>query len=112
MMLRTLSAACAAFASLTLASSALAAEPVTAKLQQPVPTKTKLIAGGAMFVCQDAVCVATAPGSRTLAAATCKDLAKAFGPVAAFGDERRQFDDGKLGQCNAAALVQTQVANR
>ena len=112
MMLRTLSAACATLFFLTPPGAALAADPVGAKLQRPVPARTTLIVGGAMFVCRDARCVATAPGSRTLAVATCRDLATAFGPVTAFGDRRRQLGQAKLGRCNAVTPVHAEIARR
>jgi len=112
MMLRTLSAALAAAGSLSLPFAAVAAEPVTAKLAQPLANDARVIAGGAMFVCKDASCVAAAPGSRTLALATCKDLAKLVGRIDSFGGERKQLDGDKLGQCNAAAAGDTQVAKR
>ncbi len=112
MKLRTLTAACAAIVSVSFAGSALAADTITAKLQAPIAAKTKLIAGGAVFLCEGDTCVASAPSSRTYATSTCKDLAKELGAVAAFGGARKQLDETKLGACNAAALPATQVANR
>lgn len=112
MKLRTLAAACAALATVTFAGAALADDPITAKLQSPVAEKTKLIAGGAVFICEGDTCYASAPSSRTYAQATCKELAKNVGAIASFGGARRQLDDAKLGQCNAVALPQTQVANK
>jgi hypothetical protein len=103
MILRTLTAAFAAAGALSLALPASAAEPVSAKLASPIATEARIIAGGAMFVCRDALCVATAPGSRTLAVSACRDLAKVVGPVESFGAARRALDEQKLGQCNAAA---------
>ncbi|MFN3512294.1 MAG: CC_3452 family protein [Phenylobacterium sp.] len=112
MKLQTLAAACAALATVTFAGSAMAGDAITAKLQTPVAAKTKLIAGGAVFNCEGDTCVAAAPSSRTFATATCKDLAKNVGVVEAFGGVRKQLDGDKLGQCNAAALPATQVADR
>ena len=113
MILRTLSAACIAAGAFALASAANAAEPVTAKLASPIATEARIIAGGAMFVCRDALCVATSPNSRTLAVSACRDLAKVVGPLDSFGGGRRALDDGKLGQCNAAApAAASLVANR
>lgn len=112
MKLRTLAAACAAIATVTFAGSALADDPITAKLQAPVAAKTKLIAGGAVFICEGDTCLAAAPSSRTYASATCKELAKNVGAIASFGGARKQLDGDKLGACNAVALPQTQVANK
>ena len=112
MKLHTLAAACAALATISFAGVAMADDPITAKLQAPVAAKTKLIAGGAVFVCEGDTCLAAAPSSRTYASATCKELAKSVGAVASFGGARKQLDDEKLGACNASALPQTQVANK
>ena len=112
MKLRTLAAACAAFATISFAGVAMADDPITAKLQAPVAEKTKLIAGGAVFICEGDTCLAAAPSSRTYASATCKELAKNVGAIASFGGSRKQLDGDKLGACNASALPQTQVANK
>ena len=103
MKLQTLAAACAALVTLS-ATSAFAAEPVTAKLQQPVAEKIKLIAGGAMFTCEGDACVASAPGSETFSTAACKTIAGKVGPVAAFTG-RKAFDDARLTQCNAVVVA-------
>lgn len=112
MKLQMLAAACAALVSLTAAGAAHADSTVTAKLAQPVAAKTKIVAGGAVWICDGDACVATAPGSRTFALATCKDLAKEFGAIAAFSDTRKDMPSDRLEQCNAKAAAQTQVAKR
>lgn len=112
MKLRTLAAACAAIATVTFAGAALADDPITAKLQAPVATKTKFIAGGSVFVCEGDTCLASAPSSRTYATSTCKEIAKNVGAVASFGGQRKQLDDDKISQCNVVALPQTQVADK
>ena len=112
MKLQALAAACAAVAALSAAGSALAEQPITAKLQQPVAAKTKIIAGGAVFVCEADSCYAGATTSRTLATASCKDLAKSVGAITAFGDGRKSLDDARLAQCNAVASSATEVAKR
>lgn len=113
MMFRTTAAAAAAFVSLALAGAAAAAQPVvTVKLETPVAERVQLVAGGAVFVCQDGECIANAPTSRTFAASTCRDVVKKFGAVTAFERGVKTFDAEQLGACNAAALPKTQVANR
>ncbi len=113
MILRLLPAALSAAGALSLAFAASAAEPVTAKLAKPLANDARVIAGGAMFVCHEAACVATAPGSRTLAVSSCRDLAKVVGQVESFGGARRQLDQAKLDQCNANAPGKvSQLANR
>jgi len=112
MKLQTLVATVAAFASLSVATAAMAGDSITARLQQPVAAKTKIIAGGAVFVCEADACLAAAPSTRTFATATCKDLAKSVGAIASFGGERKQLAADKLGACNAAAAPATELARR
>lgn len=101
MKLHTLAAACAAIASLS-ATAAFASEPVTAKLQAPVASPVKFIAGGAIFACDGDTCVASAATSQTFSAATCKAVAAKVGAVASF-ESRKALDDARLAQCNTAA---------
>ncbi|MFN3521105.1 MAG: CC_3452 family protein [Phenylobacterium sp.] len=111
MKLQFLAAAAAAILTTTAAGAAMA-ETLAAKLQEPVPAKTKLIAGGAVFVCEGDTCVANAATSRTFATVACKELAKEVGPLAGYGNDRRALDAAKLDQCNAVAGPATQVAKR
>lgn len=108
---RTL-AACAAALSFAVAGQALAAGSVSVKLAQPVAEPVKFVAGGAMFNCEGDSCVATSATSKTFASATCKDIAKKVGQVAAFEDTRKAFDAERLSACNAAAGADTQFATR
>ncbi len=102
MKLLTLAAACAA---ITLSSApALAGDPVTARLQAPVPKPVKFIAGGAMFICDADACVARAASSETFATATCKAVAARVGPVTAF-EGAKALDGARLADCNSAALA-------
>lgn len=115
MKLQFLTAACAVALSLSFAGSAFAAtavydDPIVAKLNAPVATKTKVIAGGAVFRCEGDECVATARSSETFDSATCKAIAKRFGGVASFGDGVKELDGDKLGACNAGS--DTRVAKR
>lgn len=110
MKLQTLSAACAAVITLSFAGGAFAADVVTAKLQSPVAEKTKFIAGGAVFLCEADVCVASSPSSQTFASSTCKAVAKNVGAITAFGNAGKTLDAGKLDACNAGAA--TQMAKR
>ena len=106
MKLLTLSAACAAAFTLSFAGGAQASESIiTAKLQNPVSAKTKVIAGGAIFACEADACVALEPTSQTYALAACKSVAKVAGPLAAFGSPARSLDADKLGACNASAKM-------
>jgi hypothetical protein len=106
-------AAMAAITSVSfLATGADAAEPVIAKLQTPVVEKTKVIAGGAVFLCEGDACITTGPTSRTIATASCKELVKTVGAVSTFGAERKQLAADRLEACNAVAATPTQLANR
>ena len=104
MKLRTLAAACAAFTTLAVAGSALATEPVTAKLASPVAEKTKFIAGGAVFLCEADTCIASSATSQTFATGTCKAVADKVGVLTQFAG-RRPLDDSKLADCNAKAVA-------
>ena len=101
----TIAAACAALATLT-AAPAFAADPIVAKLAQPVAQPVKFIAGGAIFNCADDACVANATTSETFALATCKTIAGKLGPVAAFTGVKA-MDEARLGACNAQAVART-----
>jgi hypothetical protein len=102
MKLQSLAAVAALSVSL-FAGAALADGRVAAALEAPVAAKTKIVAGGAVFVCDGAECVATSAPSRAVTAASCKALAKEVGRVAAFGGESRSLDADDLGRCNAVA---------
>jgi curli biogenesis system outer membrane secretion channel CsgG len=116
MKLLTLAAACAAVVTLSAAPAApaFAAEPVTAKLQQPVAQPTKFIAGGAMFNCEADACVATATTSETFSSGACKAVAAKVGPIAAF-TSLKPMDEARLAACNSVAVARgpgAQVAKK
>ncbi|MFN3521926.1 MAG: CC_3452 family protein [Phenylobacterium sp.] len=102
MKLHSLAAACSAAFALTSANPALAAGPVTATLATPVSEKLRLIAGGAVFICETDTCVARAAAPRTFATDTCRTIARKVGPLTAFA-ARRPLDEARLAACNAAA---------
>jgi hypothetical protein len=102
MKLRTLAAVAALSASL-FAGAALADGRVAAALDQPVAAKTKVIAGGAVFVCEGAECVSAQAPSRALTALACKALAKEVGRISAFGGDTKSLDADDLTRCNASA---------
>jgi len=109
MKLRSLAAA-AAFS--MLATSAFADGRIAAALDAPVAAKTKVVAGGAVFVCEGAECVSTQAPSRALTAVACKALAKEVGRVAAFGGETKSLDAEDLTKCNASAKAGVQTASK
>lgn len=110
MKLRTLAAA--AILSASFAAPAFAAGGnITVSLQAPVAAKTKVVAGGAVFSCVDATCIAQDAPTRALSAKVCKAVAKEVGAVAAFGSERRTLEADDLAQCNGEAGAALQASN-
>jgi hypothetical protein len=114
MKLRSLAAVAALSVSMfagPLAGSALADGRIAAALDAPVAAKTKVVAGGAVFVCEGAECVSTQAPSRALTAVACKALAKEVGRVAAFGGETKSLDADDLTRCNASAKGGSSLAS-
>jgi hypothetical protein len=105
--LQTLAAACAALSTLAISTAAFAADPVVAKLVTPVSEKTKVIAGGSLFLCDGDACVAAVPTSQTMNLATCKAIAGKVGPLAAYGG-RKALEADRLADCNATAVAKAQ----
>ncbi len=90
--------------SAVLGGAALADGQLNAALRAPA-AKTKVVAGGAVWTCDGAACVAAAAPSRAFSAAGCKALVKEVGPVAAVGAEARQLDGADLAKCNGETAV-------
>ncbi|MDE2488900.1 MAG: hypothetical protein KGO51_16025 [Alphaproteobacteria bacterium] len=111
MKLQTLAAACGALVCLS-ATAALAEDPITVTLAQPVAQPVKFIAGGAIFNCRGDACIANAPTSQTYGVDTCKKVAAKVGAVTAFAG-RRSLDGTRLSRCNvAAAPAETTIARK
>jgi hypothetical protein len=81
------------------ASSAHATEAVVATFARSDIVRTKLVAGGAVFQCEQSQCVARAPNYRTLSLEACKLLVKRFGRVETFGDGIKSLPADKLQAC-------------
>jgi len=103
MKLLTLAAACAAVVTVS-AAPAFAADPVIAKLAQPVPQATKFIAGDAVFNCDGDTCVARSPTSGTFATSTCKTIAAKVGALVSYTGEKA-MDETRLSACNSVAVA-------
>ena len=103
-------AAVAALTTCLFAGSAFADGRIAVALENPVAAKTKVVAGGAVFICDGAECVSAAAPSRALTAVACKALAKEVGPVAAFGGDTKSLDADDLTRCNASAKAGVQTA--
>jgi hypothetical protein len=114
MKLLTLAAACAAVATLS-AAPAFAAEPVVAKLAQPVSQPTKFIAGDAIFNCEGDSCVAGTPTSQTFSTSACKAIAAKVGVLVSY-TAGKSMDDARLSACNSVAVAKAatgpQIANK
>jgi len=94
---------CAAAAFAALSTSAMAADPITAKLQTPMEANQKIVAAGAVFTCVKDTCVAPAPTSNTGDTGGCRELVKKVGALTAFGTSLRPFNEEQLAKCNSAA---------
>lgn len=109
MKLHTLAAA--AILSLSFAAPAFAAGAISVSLQAPVAAKTKVVAGGAVFSCVEATCVAQNAPTRALSAATCKAVVKEVGAVAAFASDRKALAADDLARCNGVAPATLTASN-
>ena len=109
MKLRTLAAA--AILSASFAAPAFAAGNISVALQAPVAAKTKVVAGGAVFSCVGATCVAANAPSRALTAATCKAIVKEVGAVTAFTGDRKSLAADDLARCNGETGAALQASN-
>jgi len=86
----------------TLASAtSLHAEPVTAKLQNPLTGASKPVAGGAIFECLGDVCAARAPSSDTATLHGCKELVRQIDPVTTYGRVSKPFAPERIATYNA-----------
>lgn len=80
-----------------------AAEPVVAKLQAPLSSAMKPVAGGAVFECLGDVCAARSPSGDTAALRGCKDLVRQVGAVSSFGPASKPLTSDELATCNSSA---------
>jgi hypothetical protein len=101
-MKRLCTVALAALATLTLAGRA-AAEPVVVKLQSPLSSATKPVAGGTVFECLGDVCAARNPTVDSGTVRACRELARQVGPVASFGLGSKPLAASELSSCNENA---------
>lgn len=101
MKLRMLTAV--AVLSLSFAGAAFADGKVSASLATPVAARTKVVAAGALFVCEGSTCVASSAQARTVTVSGCKELVKAVGAVTTFTNGKRAIEGDDLATCNAVA---------
>jgi hypothetical protein len=93
----------AAVAIFSMASGAMAAEPVIAKLQAASASAAKPVAGGAVFECLGDMCASRAPSSDTASVHACKELARQMGAVNTFGAASKPLAAGEIASCNESA---------
>ena len=88
---------------IVMVATGASAEPVVSKLQAPVASAVKPVAGGAVFECLGDVCAARAPGADTASLRGCKDLARQVGSIVSFGPNGKPLASEQLTSCNSAA---------
>lgn len=101
MKLRMLTAA--AVLSLSFVGAAYADGKVSASLATPVAAKVKVVAAGALFICEGSTCVANSALARTVTVSGCKELVKVVGPVTTLTNGKRSLEGEDLAACNTAA---------
>ncbi len=84
-----------------IAVPAFADSSIQATLAKPVPAKTKLVAGGAVWVCEGTACLAAQAPDNVLSTSSCRALAKSVGQITAYAGGRRSFTAEVLSRCNA-----------
>ena len=100
--------AAAAALSLAFAGTSFAADgKIVVSLKTPVAAKTKVVAGGAVWNCEGATCVAAAAPSRTDTTKGCKALSKEVGEVVSFGS----LGSDDLAKCGAVSATTRSVAS-
>ncbi|MDO9338274.1 MAG: hypothetical protein Q7T61_17925 [Caulobacter sp.] len=100
--------AAAAALSLAFVGSSFAADgKIVVSLKTPVAAKTKVVAGGAVFHCDGATCIAATAPSRTDTAKGCKALSKEVGEVLAFGS----LGSEELAKCGTVSATSRAVAS-
>lgn len=104
-----IAAACLA-ASLSLASHAFADGRTVVTLQQPVATSTQFVAGGGVWRCEAATCIAGYTPDETFGPTQCHEVAKQTGPVASFEDEHHALKSAALDKCNANLAPRASLA--
>lgn len=95
-----------------VAGSAFAAETLSVTLEQPVASRTKVVAGGTVWTCEGTTCMANSSNYRTASLRACQSLTKEVGRIANYGTTK-PLDADNLAKCNmSAAKPQTlQAAN-
>lgn len=94
--------ALAAVLAIAAATPAFAATEFQARLASPMPESEKIVTKGALWSCEDDVCIARLNVSKPSLKA-CRALAKEAGEIATFGNANAALDEAALVKCNEAA---------
>jgi hypothetical protein len=105
MNLRLIAAGAVALASLS--TQAFAFNPISVTLAAPAAHPTRPIAGGRIFDCTDATCVARQAELTDLSVGTCKALARRVGEIAAFTTGSHALTPEQLAQCNSVVVARS-----
>jgi hypothetical protein len=95
------SAAAAAALSL-VATAAVCAEPVVAKLQSPVQSRVRPVTTEAVFDCTADSCTSATDNSGAQSLSTCRELVRQVGALSSFGRASKPMATDRLAACNAA----------
>lgn len=105
MNLRLVAAGAIALASLS--TQAFAFNPISVTLAAPAERPSRPIAGGRIFDCADATCVARQSELTDLSVSTCKALARRVGEITAFTTGSHALTAEQLAQCNSVVARTT-----
>jgi hypothetical protein len=95
--------ACAAFS-----TQAFAFNPINVTLATPAERPTRPIAGGRIFDCTGATCVARQSELTDLSVNTCKALARRVGEITAFSTTGgHALTEEQLAQCNSVVVARS-----
>lgn len=83
-----------------LAAPAYAADFATVRLKDPVANRQKVIAGAAVFTCQDTACTSASPPIRSVTLEACRALRKRLGRIESLEHGARALSATQLAACN------------
>lgn len=107
-----LAAACLV-ASFSLAGPVFAEGRAVAQLEKPLTSKVEVIAGHAVWECEQTSCVATETPAIPLGAAECRELARHVGAIIDLKDESHALQPVDLQRCDAGfAMTPSVTAQR
>jgi hypothetical protein len=103
-----LAAACLV-ATVSLAGNVFAEGRAVAQLEKPLASKVEVIAGHAVWDCEQSTCIATATPGVPVGAADCHELARHVGAIIDLKDESHALQPVDLQRCDAGFAVGSSV---